>query len=96
MTEIMVATNYKFLKTIKALKSSVFEQFVLLGVGMLFSILISSRLPLLNIGWVKYILETVLITVFLGSIQIVFDTAYSIFIIAGIKPDLKDEEQFRH
>lgn len=79
---------------IKQLLASLKEQVILIIVGVMTLLILSSEL-VKNLNYCEYvifILDTILITVFVNSIQVLWDTGKAVFIIIEIMDDVNPPE----
>lgn len=79
---------------IKQLLASLKEQVILIIIGVITLLILSSEL-VKNLTYCEYftfILETILITVFVNSIQVLWDTGKAVFIIIEIMDDVNPRE----
>jgi hypothetical protein len=77
----------------KQLLLSLKEQIVLIIIGVMLMLLIDSNLfnQLSYCEYIKFGLETLLITVFVNSVQVLWDTGKSVFVLTDILDDYHNE-----
>ncbi|SHF91221.1 hypothetical protein SAMN05444372_101145 [Flavobacterium micromati] len=78
----------------KELLSSLKEQIVLVVIGVVLALLIDSRVveTVLYSNYILFALETLIISVFVNSIQVLWDTGKSVFVLIEIMDEVNDEE----
>jgi len=93
LREISDASNTNFSRTILSMKNSITEQIVLLGLASVLLIFNSSKL--LNQKWnnTNDVTTILLLTVFLYAIEILYDTAQGVFLIASKENSLLNEQK---
>lgn len=70
-----------FKSTIKSLKNSILEQVILVILSVVFYTLFESPVIQQIISFHKFLFDTLILTVFIYSIHILYDTACAIFVI---------------
>jgi len=77
----------------KQLLLSLKEQIILIIIGVMIMLLIDSNLfnPLSYCEYIKFGLETLLIAVFVNSVQVLWDTGKSVFVLTDILDDYHNE-----
>ena len=73
--------NAGFTKTFKSLKTATFEQLILIIIAVAMEILKTSPYIIEIFNWSVFIFNSVLISVFFMSLQIVYDTARAVYIL---------------
>lgn len=81
LKDISDKNNIDFSSTIGELKSSIIEQMVFIILGILLLVLVGSTKVLAMYEYMNEILYILLVSVFIGSLYNLYDTASSIFII---------------
>jgi hypothetical protein len=83
LREIIERHGGDFSATLGQLKLSIVEQLVFIVLAILFLVLLGSKPIITSNLYVKPLLESGLIAVFIASIHNLYDTANSIFVILG-------------
>ncbi len=81
LKDISDKNNIDFSSTISELKSSIIEQVVFIVLGILLLVLVESPKVLAMYEYMSEILYILLVSVFIGSLYNLYDTASSIFVI---------------
>jgi hypothetical protein len=83
LREIIERHSGDFSATLEQLKLSIIEQLIFIILAILILILLESKPTLLLNEFIKPVLEIGLIAVFIASLNNLYDTASSIFVILG-------------
>lgn len=78
----------------KQLLLSLKEQIVLIVIGVLLMLLLSSKLinHIIYSSYIRFGLETVLVAVFVNSVQVLWDTGKSVFVLTDILDDYYNKD----
>lgn len=83
LREIIERHGGNFSATLGQLKLSIIEQLVFIVLAILFLVLLGSKSVIDSNQYIKPLLESGLIAVFIASLHNLYDTANSIFVILG-------------